>query len=180
VTGLAVGEMGFYWGHRWSHEVPFLWQFHAIHQSAEHVDFMVSTRAHPVDMVFGRLCGLVPLYALGLAGPIGARGSAVPVAVLLAGRVWGYFIHANLRWRLGPLEWIVSSPAFHHWHHTLNGPINRNYASMLPWVDRMFGTFYLPKGQWPVAYGINGAIADSLGAQLVQPLWPKSRLELAS
>ena len=42
--GLVAGEFGYYWGHRWSHEVPFLWRFHAIHHSAEEVDFLVNTR----------------------------------------------------------------------------------------------------------------------------------------
>src|SRR4051794_6902893 len=40
--GLVIGEIGFYWGHRLMHEVPFLWRFHAIHHSAERVDFLVN------------------------------------------------------------------------------------------------------------------------------------------
>ena len=131
-----AGEVGYYWGHRLSHEIPFLWDFHAIHHSAEEVDFLVNSRAHPVDLVFGRFCALAPLYALGLGSRSGARGSLVPVLVTLMGLVWGFFIHANLRWRFGPLEWLVTTPAFHHWHHTRTGPINRNYSSTLPWLDR--------------------------------------------
>ncbi|MGO9114086.1 MAG: sterol desaturase family protein [Thermoguttaceae bacterium] len=167
-AGLVVGEIGYYWSHRWSHELPFLWRFHSIHHSAEHVDFLVNSRAHPIDMVFGRFCGLVPMYVLGLAGPVGTAGSVVPVIVSLFGTVWGFFIHANLRWRLGPLEWLISTPAFHHWHHTLNGPINRNYASTLPWLDRIFGTYYLPK-EFPEAYGIEAKLPESLVGQLAYP-----------
>ncbi len=73
-------------------------------------------------MVFGRFCGLVPIYVLGLGGPVGPSGSLVPVLVALIGMVWGFFIHANLRWRFGPLEWLISTPAFHHWHHTEPAP----------------------------------------------------------
>ncbi len=171
LAGLVVGEIGYYWGHRWSHEVPFLWSFHSIHHSAQEIDFMVSTRGHPVDVVFGRFCGLVPMYVLGLGGPAGGpAGSAVPVIVTLVGMTWGFFIHSNLRWRFGPLEWIISTPGFHHWHHTLTGPINRNYASTLPWLDWIFGTLYLPRKEWPSAYGIEANLPDSLVGQLVYPL----------
>jgi sterol desaturase/sphingolipid hydroxylase (fatty acid hydroxylase superfamily) len=67
VAAMIVGEIGFYWGHRWSHEISFLWRFHAVHHSAEHVNFLVNTRGHPVDVIFTRLCGLTLLYATGLA-----------------------------------------------------------------------------------------------------------------
>ncbi|HEX3725793.1 MAG TPA: sterol desaturase family protein [Pirellulales bacterium] len=170
VAGLVVGDIGYYWGHRLSHEIPFLWDFHAIHHSAEEIDFLVNTRAHPFDMVFGRFCGLVPLYVLGLGGPVGASGTVVPVVVTLIGTVWGFFIHANLRWRLGPLESLISTPAFHHWHHTRTGAINRNYSSLLPWLDRLFGTFHLPHNQWPAAYGVKAKLPGSLVGQLVYPL----------
>lgn len=170
LAGLVAGEIGYYWGHRWAHEIPWLWRFHSVHHSAGHVDFLVNTRAHPIDMAWGKFCGLVPIYLLGLGGPLGATGSVVPIFAALAGTAWGFFIHANLRWRFGPLEWLVSTPAFHHWHHTLAGPINRNYASTLPWVDRIFGTHYLPRKEWPSAYGIDTEMPDSLLGQLTYPL----------
>ena len=167
-AAMVVGEIGYYWGHRLSHEVPFLWRFHAIHHSAEQIDFLVSTRAHPVDFVFTRICMLAPLYALGLVGTMHVTDGAIAMGVILAGLVWGYFVHANLRWRLGPLEWIVATPGFHHWHHTYGLQRNCNYASMLPWIDRLFGSHYLPK-VWPSRYGIPEPTAASLAGQLVQP-----------
>ncbi len=88
------------------------------------------------------------------------------------GLIWGFFIHANVRWRFGPLEWLVSTPAFHHWHHTRTGPINRNYSSTLPWLDRIFGTHYLPADRLPEAYGIRAKMPDSLLGQLAYPLNP--------
>jgi sterol desaturase/sphingolipid hydroxylase (fatty acid hydroxylase superfamily) len=60
LLGLVVGEFGFYWGHRFTHQSPFLWRFHAVHHSAKDVDFLTNTRAHPVDMVFPRLWALFP------------------------------------------------------------------------------------------------------------------------
>ena len=171
VAAMIVGEIGFYWGHRWSHEIPFLWRFHAVHHSATHVNFLVNTRAHPVDMVFTRLCGLALLYATGLASPVGPNPTLVPALVLLVGSVWSFFVHANLRWRLGPLEEILSSPAFHHWHHTFDDHKDHNYASMLPIMDRVFGTFYLPKA-WPAEYGTSTPMSDSLVGQILDPFAP--------
>jgi sterol desaturase/sphingolipid hydroxylase (fatty acid hydroxylase superfamily) len=171
VAALIIGEIGFYWGHRWSHELPFLWRFHAIHHSAEQLDFLVSTRAHPVDMVFTRLCELIPLYVVGLASPVGKSGSVIPIIIILIGTVWGFFIHSNVRWRFGPLEWLIATPAFHHWHHTNDGPayINKNYAPLWPFVDRLFGTLYLPKDKQPTRYGIDQPLSPILFGQLVDP-----------
>lgn len=159
LLAFVIGEIGFYWGHRLSHEIPWLWRFHAVHHRPEHVYFLVNTRAHPVDLVVTRLFGLAPLYLLGLAGP-GVAGSATPVAVILLGTLWGFFIHSNVRIRLGLLEWVVATPLFHHWHHSRVEHINRNYASTLPVLDRVFGTFYLP-GEWPAEYGVKPADAAS-------------------
>jgi sterol desaturase/sphingolipid hydroxylase (fatty acid hydroxylase superfamily) len=169
---LVASEVGYYWGHRLSHTIPFLWRFHAIHHSAEQMDFLVASRAHPLDLVFSRFCALVPIYVLGLAVPANLKSSQLPILVTLVTFAWGYFIHANLRWRLGPLEWLISTPGFHHWHHTRSGPIDRNFASTLPWLDWLFGTHYLPN-ELPAEYGIKARMPDSLTEQLAYPLFPQ-------
>lgn len=173
-AALVVGEIGFYWGHRWMHEIPFLWRFHALHHSAEEVDWLVNTHAHPLDLVFTRLCGFLPLYITGLAQPlIRNKVDIVPLLIVLVGTVWGFFIHSNIRWRFGWFESIISTPMFHHWHHTNDEHINKNYSSMLPWLDRIFGTWYVPQNQWPTKYGTDTPMADSFAGQLIQPLVPE-------
>jgi sterol desaturase/sphingolipid hydroxylase (fatty acid hydroxylase superfamily) len=45
---------------------------------------------------------------------------------------------------------------------------------MLPWIDKLFGTFHLPK-QWPDKYGIDTPIAHNLSGQLLDPLLPTNQ-----
>lgn len=172
IAAMIVGEIGFYWGHRLSHQIPLFWRFHAVHHSAEHINFLVNTRAHPVDIVFTRLCGLMLLYATGLASPVGPNSGFIPVLVLFVGSLWSFFIHANVRVRLGWFEQILSTPAFHHWHHSRRDHIDRNYAAMLPVMDRVFGTFYLPKS-WPADYGTDTPMPVDLAGQALAPFQPR-------
>lgn len=175
LAALVVGELGFYWGHRWSHEIPFLWRFHAVHHAPEEIYFLISSRAHPLDNVFVRICGLIPVTFLGLATPLTPSGGVIAALLVIASTLWGFMIHANIRWRFGPLEWLISTPAFHHWHHTMGEPRDRNYASMLPCMDWIFGTFHLPRGAWPERYGTDTELPASVAGQLAHPLLPKLR-----
>ena len=111
---------------------------------------------------------LTPLFALGLVNPMRMTDGAIPAIVLITGSLWGYFIHANVRWRLRPMEWLIATPGFHHWHHAMGMQRNCNYSTMLPWVDRIFGTHHLPR-TWPEGYGIPEPMAPGLLGQLAQP-----------
>lgn len=148
---------------------PSSWDFHSIHHAPEEVDFLTNAHGHPFDIAFGRFCGMIPIFALGLAGNVHAPEYKVPAAATLIALLWGYFVHANVRWRFGPLEWLFATPAFHHWHHTHSGPINRNYAANFPVLDWAFGTAHLPD-EFPSDYGIKGKVPDDLLGQLIHPL----------
>ncbi len=169
-----VNDIGAYWGHRASHKIRFLWRFHAIHHSAEQMDWLVNTRAHPLDMVFTRISGLVPVYLLGLAQTAGGKPDLGVALVLVIGTIWSFFIHSNVRIRLGPLEWLISSPLFHHWHHTNDEHRDRNFAAIFPWIDRLFGTAWLPK-HWPPVYGIDAKTPETLTGQFLKPLLARKR-----
>ncbi|MFN9174326.1 MAG: sterol desaturase family protein [Synechocystis sp.] len=77
-----------------------------------------------------------------------------------------------VRWRFDCVEQWIATLAFDHWHHTNDNPkyINKNYAAILPWVDKCFGSFYLPKKRWPRKYGINTKVSSNLTGQLFSPL----------
>lgn len=171
-VALFVNDLGAYWGHRATHAFPLLWRFHSVHHSAEHMDWLVNTRAHPFDMVFTRLSGLAPVYLLGLAQSKGSQFDSVAAIVTILGTIWSFFIHSNVRIRLGPLEWLISTPVFHHWHHTNDEYHNRNFASIFPIIDKVFGTSWLPK-HWPPHYGIDAEMSPTLAGQFLDPLTGK-------
>jgi sterol desaturase/sphingolipid hydroxylase (fatty acid hydroxylase superfamily) len=148
VLALALGDLGVYGIHRLQHTVPWLWRFHAVHHSAEELDWLVGLRFHPVDLFLVRVASLGPLVALHVSP------SALAVFVAVSG--WqSWLIHANVRMPYGPLRWLVVSPEFHHWHHSAEREAyDRNYASLVASWDVLFGTVHLPRGRQPLRYGI--------------------------
>ena len=154
-----------------THQFPLLWRFHSVHHDPKHVYFLISARAHPIDNAFIRLCGLIPIYILGFGAPQSVQGTLIATVIMLLVTFWGFFIHANVRWRFGPFEWLLATPVFHLWHHTLSGPRDRNFASMLPVWDWLFGTSHLPD-TFPSDYGIDHPLPKSVVSQLVYPFVP--------
>lgn len=171
LAGLVVGDIGAYWAHRLMHTYPLLWRFHKLHHAAEEMDWLVNIRVHPVEMVFMRMFQFVPLYALGFIDLHSQQGGWLMLLVPLVGALWGYFIHANVKLRFGPLEWLVTTPAFHHWHHTNDAKDlhNHNYSSILPACDLAFGSFYLPKGKRTQTFGIDEVVATDFTGMLASP-----------
>ena len=44
IGGMLVFDVTIYWLHRFSHEVPFLWRFHAVHHSTRQLDWVSGLR----------------------------------------------------------------------------------------------------------------------------------------
>jgi lathosterol oxidase len=146
---LLVADFTQYWVHRAFHVVPFLWRFHAIHHSAEAMDWLAGSRLHIVDAVVTRALTYIPVYVLGFSQ------TAIVVYVVIV-VIQATFIHANVRWEFRPLRWLLATPAFHHWHHAAEAAaVNKNFSVHTPIWDKLFGSYYLPE-RWPGEYGLCG------------------------
>jgi sterol desaturase/sphingolipid hydroxylase (fatty acid hydroxylase superfamily) len=160
---LLVADLAGYAAHRAFHAVPWLWRFHAVHHSSEAMDWLAGSRLHLVDVVATRAVVFAPLFVLGFSH-----------AALTGYLVWvalhATWIHANLRFRCGPLEAVLATPRFHHWHHARAPEArDKNFAVHLPFLDRLFGTYHLPGDRWPERYGIEEPMPAGWLGQLVAP-----------
>jgi sterol desaturase/sphingolipid hydroxylase (fatty acid hydroxylase superfamily) len=171
VLAIAVGDLGIYGIHRLAHTVPWLWRFHAIHHSAEEMDWLVAARNHPVDLLLFRVASLGPLVMLHVTPA--AFGAFV---VVIGWQSW--LAHANVRLQYGPLRHVLVSPDFHHWHHSAEREAhNKNYAGLLACWDVLFGTIYLPRGGRPLHYGVDERIPAGYVNQLFHPFRRNPRLQ---
>lgn len=160
VEVVLLSDFFIYWGHRLQHRVPFLWRFHSIHHSAEHLDWLAAHREHPLDTVY--TMGLINLPALLLGFPLET------LAGLITFRgIWAIYIHSNVRLPIGPLRWLIGAPELHHWHHDRARDAG-NYANISPLMDLLFGTYRCPDHE-PEAFGIHEPIARSYLGQLLHP-----------
>ena len=145
--------VGSYWGHRLTHTVPQLWRFHSVHHSIEQMDWVASGRLHPVDSAFTQALTIMPLFVLGYGNGVFA-GVAVFITLL------ALFQHANVRLRFPYLRWVINTPEWHHWHHSLDDEArDKNFG--LPVVDKIFGTAYMPKGKRPEAFGTHSPVPQT-------------------
>jgi sterol desaturase/sphingolipid hydroxylase (fatty acid hydroxylase superfamily) len=162
----VVVELFAYWPHRWLHEVPWLWRLHATHHSPERLYWLNATRAHPLEHVFRSCFNMLPLA---LAG----AGSELLALQAITDAVVGLFQHANVAFRLGPLNYVFSAAPVHRWHHSRSRTeADHNYGENFLFWDLVFGTYYRPQGREVEALGIAGlgAFPNGYLAQLVSPL----------
>jgi sterol desaturase/sphingolipid hydroxylase (fatty acid hydroxylase superfamily) len=58
-----------YWVHRLLHTVPYFWRFHAVHHSSRDLDWLATSRDHPLDFT----AAVLPAVFLVVAGSPLAR-----------------------------------------------------------------------------------------------------------
>lgn len=138
LAGVVALDGANYAQHRLFHALPVLWRVHQVHHSDLEFDCGTAIRHHPVESVLSTILQLASIAVLGVA----------PIAVLLSEVLQGaaaFFNHGNiaLPGRLDRvLRSVLVTPDMHRIHHSvLHRESNSNYANLLTWWDRLFGTY---------------------------------------
>lgn len=137
-AGWVVAFIGidfvYYWWHRLSHEVNFMWAAHVVHHQSEDYNLAVALR-QSITTSFTYF----PFQAvMALAGvPL------IPMAVATSlSTLYQFWIHTELVKPLGPLEKLINTPSLHRVHHAINPKyLDRNHGATLIIWDRLFGTW---------------------------------------
>jgi sterol desaturase/sphingolipid hydroxylase (fatty acid hydroxylase superfamily) len=160
---LFAADFVLYWTHRAFHESKYLWKFHAVHHSTEHLDWMSGSRGHLVHIITERCLVMVPLYAFG------ASKEALDIYVAIAA-FQAVYIHSNLHFPLGKINNLFVDNRFHHWHHSSQKEaIDKNYCAHLPVWDLVFRTYYKPRESWPEKYGTTSPLPKGFFKQFTYP-----------
>ncbi len=169
---IIIADLGFYLAHRTFHAVPWLWRFHSVHHSIEEMDWLAAHRVHPVDQIITMVASLLPVYALGFS----------PLAIAVYALIYHWqslLIHSNVKLDFGPLKWLIASPQFHHWHHANEKhAYDKNFAGQLPIIDAIAGTLHMPS-RMPHAYGCDDPVPELYHQQLIYPLLPRAKDDVA-
>ena len=162
-----------YWLNHWlCHRIPFLWEFHKVHHSAESLT-LTNFRVHPVDtlLFYNRrhrgswnLAGAVS-YVFGYpVNPWTLGGTNL--LMFVSGWLLTYLQHSHL-WMsfTGLAGKLLVSPAHHQIHHSTDPRHhNRNFGATLAIWDWLFGTLHTPKRtREPLRFGVDGLGYDPHG-----------------
>jgi sterol desaturase/sphingolipid hydroxylase (fatty acid hydroxylase superfamily) len=155
VAKIVLGDFLRYWLHRAAHTWTPLWRLHAVHHQPEKLYTTNVFRFHPAEKTLQFLCDTLPFVLLGI-------GPDVLAYYFVFYSVSGLLQHCDCDIRLGWLNYLVSGPEVHRWHHSRRiEESNNNYAHSFVVWDLVFGTYFRPRG----------AAVDRLG--LLAPDYPR-------
>jgi sterol desaturase/sphingolipid hydroxylase (fatty acid hydroxylase superfamily) len=142
---LVLGDLAYYWFHRLSHDVRFLWAAHVNHHSSEHYNLSTALR-QSWTTPFTLMLFYWPLALLGFSPAMILTGIALNT-------IYQFWIHTELIGRVGRCEAVLNTASHHRVHHGTNVQyLDRNHGGILIIWDKLFGTF-TPEGE-PVRYGL--------------------------
>lgn len=166
-VALLLGSLASYVVHRLGHTNRWLWRLHGVHHVPEKVNVANNGVNHVLDVLLSQGCVQLALAIVGFS-----ETAVFGVGLFVVAQ--GYFVHANITVRLGPLNHVFASPEQHRLHHSTDLAEAGHYSSDLSVWDRAFGSFTWRPGREPAAVGLvnpdsfpgTGAII----ATLVHPL----------
>jgi len=154
IAGFLVTELSYYWMHRASHRVRWLWASHSVHHSATTFTLAAALRLAWTGVISGEWLFFLPAVLLGFP-------PTVVASLLAVNLVYQFVLHTELSPRWGPLERVLNTPSHHRVHHAADGAyLDRNYGGVLIVFDRLFGTFAAERPDLPPTYGIAGVAPD--------------------
>lgn len=148
LVGFFAVEFTYYWFHRWSHLVNWLWATHAVHHSANEMTLPAAIRLGWTNILSGGwllflglvLIGFPPLMVIGLLG---------------ANLLYQYGLHTEAIGKLGPIEWVLNTPSHHRAHHASDAAyLDCNFGGVLIVFDRLFGTLRIEPDRGGLRYGL--------------------------
>lgn len=143
-----IQDFLYYWFHRASHHIRWLWASHVVHHSSRQMNFSTALRQSLMYPLSGMWLFWTPMILLGFA-------PAVVFAVVAINLAFQFFVHTQSVRRLGALEWLFNTPSHHRVHHACNPAyIDKNFAGVLIIWDRLFGTYVPERDDEPCRYGI--------------------------
>jgi sterol desaturase/sphingolipid hydroxylase (fatty acid hydroxylase superfamily) len=161
---LVLTDLLSYWVHRLMHRGGILWRVHAVHHSAERMDWLVGARVHPAEHLLQKAVAAIVLYLVGF--PLAVFATLVPFIA-----AYNLLLHANVSWTFGPFKYLIASPAFHRWHHSIHDEeCDKNFGQLFVCWDFLFGSLLLPEASTPRRYGLrDGSMPAGMWRQLLFP-----------
>lgn len=137
---LLLSDLKHYIRHALSHKIPWLWEIHKYHHSAEHMNMITAQRGHFLETAY------ISLFDAILFVIVGSPAENY-IAILLLRETHILFSHSNVNWHWGWIgKYILVSPAAHRIHHsTSSDHYDRNFGNMFIFWDRLFNTWFNPK-----------------------------------
>lgn len=147
---LLVNDFLRYWLHRWHHSNDFLWRMHRVHHTIVEMDAMSTFRVHILEAVIKYGLIVLPFHFVNVDRSVILLYSSIDI-------LKGFWHHANLRTRIGWLNYFLNSAELHWWHHSVEAKGQlANFGSILSIWDWLFGTAYYDKKHWPDKIGVEG------------------------
>jgi sterol desaturase/sphingolipid hydroxylase (fatty acid hydroxylase superfamily) len=165
VALILAYELAYWLDHYLSHKIPFLWEFHKVHHSAEVLSPLTNFRVHPVDsIVFINIVSVVmgmttAVLTFGFgAGRIKIEMWGIMTVVGIVFAIGAQMQHSHIWLPIrGWLGRVILSPAHHQIHHSvLVEHHDKNFGSVIGLYDWLFGTLVIPPKRRPhLVFGVD-------------------------